>query len=236
MAKTTSDKPSASADKTLKRQKKQARREAKLMLEIEAANKDLKRAQKKQSKAQACLEEQSAYVHTLETRLEELRAPSLVSAIEMPPDSAELERQQEPSELESSIAHSDGNQQASPEAEASTFTSVEPHTPVAEETTHSEAKVVTNEVTEGSEVTVVQDNETAIEPAPTPATPRKAPAQKTVATRKPAVTKRPTSSSTATKRPTSSSTVTKRPASSSTVTKRPANRSQSTRQPHADAE
>ena len=111
MAKTTSDKPSASAEEALKRQKKQARREAKLMLEIEEANKDLKKAQKKQSKAQARLEERSAYVHTLETRLEELRAPSLEPAIVMPPDSAELERQQEPSEPKGGIAHSDGYQQ-----------------------------------------------------------------------------------------------------------------------------
>jgi hypothetical protein len=216
LAKTTSDKPSASAEEALKRQKKQARREAKLMLEIEEANKDLKKAQKKQSKAQARLEERSAYVHTLETRLEELRAPSLEPAIEMPLDSAELERQQVPSELEGSIAHSDGNQQASPETKASTFTGEEQHDTVVEETTPSEAKVVTNEVTEGSEVAVVQDNETATEPAPTPTTLRKAPAQRTAATRKPTATKRPTSSSTA--------------------SKRSASRSQSTRQPHSDAE
>ncbi len=216
MAKTAKDKPSTSDEAALKRQKKQARREAKLMLAIEEANKDLKKAQKKQAKAQARLEVRSAYVHTLETRLEELRAPSLEPAIETPPDSAELERQQEPSEPESGFAHPDGNQQASPETEASTFTDEEQHAPVVEETTPSEAKVVTNEVTERSEAAVVQDNETATEPAPTPTTPRKAPAQKTVATRKPTVTKRPTSSSTA--------------------TKRPANRSQSTRQPHADAE
>src|SRR6266487_1523335 len=56
MAKTTSDKPSASAGEALKRRKKQAGQEAKLMLEIEAANKDLKKAQKRQSKAQAQLE------------------------------------------------------------------------------------------------------------------------------------------------------------------------------------
>jgi DNA repair exonuclease SbcCD ATPase subunit len=216
MAKTTSDKPSVSAEEALKRRKKQARQEAKLMLEIEAANKDLKKAQKRQSKAQARLEERSTSLQTLEAKLAELRAPSLEPAIETPPDRAELERQQEPSEPESGIAHSDGNQQASPETGASTFTDEEQHAPVVEETTPSEAKVVTNEVTEGSEVAVVQANETATEPAPTPTTPRKAPAQKTVATRKPTVTKRPTSSSTA--------------------TKRPANHSQSTRQPHADAE
>jgi len=216
MAKTTSDKPSTSAEEASKRRKKQARQEVKLMLEIEEANKDLKKAQKRQSKAQARLEARSAYVHTLETRLEELRAPSLEPAIETPPDSAELERQQEPSELDSGIAHSDGNQQASPEPGASTFTDEEQHAPVVEEATPSEAIVVTNEVTDGSEAAVVQDNETAREPAPTPATPRKAPAQKAVATRKPTVTKRPTSPSTA--------------------TKRPASRNQSTRQPHADAE
>ena len=216
MAKTTSDKSSASAEEALSRQKKQARREAKLMLEIEEANKDLKKAQKKQSKAQARLEERSAYVHTLETRLEELRAPSLEPAIEMPPDSAELERQQVPSELEGSIAHSDRNQQASPETGASYFTDEEQHDPVVEETTPSVAKVATNEVTERSEVAVVQDNETAPESLPKPTTHRKAPAQRTTATRKPTTTKRPT-----------------RP---STVTKRPASRSQSSGQPHSDVE
>ena len=199
MAKTTSDKPSASAEEALKRQKKQARREAKLMLEIEAANKDLKKAQKKQSKAQARLEERSAYAHMLETRLEELRAPSLEPAIVMPPDSAELERQQEPSEPDGGIAHSDGYQQASPQTEASTFTGKGQYDPVVEETTPSKAKVATNEVTEGSEVARVQDIETASESPPTQTTPRKAPAQRTAATRKPTATKRPTRPSTATK-------------------------------------
>ena len=76
MATTVSEEPSVSAEKVLKRQKKQARREAKLMLEIEAAKKDLNKAQKKQSKAQARLEERSTTLHTLEARLEELRAQS----------------------------------------------------------------------------------------------------------------------------------------------------------------
>jgi hypothetical protein len=49
---TASDESPVSAEKVLKRQKKQARREAKLMLEIEAAKKDLKKAQKKPSKVQ----------------------------------------------------------------------------------------------------------------------------------------------------------------------------------------
>lgn len=76
MATTASDEPSVSAEKVLKRQKKQARREAKLMLEIKAAKKDLNKAQKKQSKAQARLEERITTLHTLEAHLEELRSQS----------------------------------------------------------------------------------------------------------------------------------------------------------------
>ena len=76
MATTASDEPAVSAEKVLKRQKKQARREAKLMQAIKAAKKDLNKAQKKQSKAQARLEERSTTLHTLEARLEELRAQS----------------------------------------------------------------------------------------------------------------------------------------------------------------
>ena len=115
MAKTASDAntQSASAEQALKRRKKQARREAKLMLEIEEAQKDLKQAQKQQSKAQARLEAQSTSLQTLEARLAELRAQSLEPEIGTPPQSAELEHQQEPSELESSIGSSDGQQLAS---------------------------------------------------------------------------------------------------------------------------
>ena len=67
MATTASDEPSVSAEKVLKRQKKQARREANLMLAIKAAKKDLEKAQKKQSKAQEELRAQSPQVATDET-------------------------------------------------------------------------------------------------------------------------------------------------------------------------
>jgi hypothetical protein len=224
MAKTASDAntPDASAEQALKRRKKQARREAKLMLEIEEAQKDLKQAQKQQSKAQARMEARSNSLQTLEARLAELRAQSLEPEIGTPPQSAELEQQQEPSELESSIGSSDGQQLASPDQEhqgeskaptdqaislpqvedgignasssseigTSTSIDAQPTSPLVEEATPSEVMVVTNEVTERA---VEQDNETATEtdPAPTPATPRKAPAQKTAAARKPSATKRP---------------------------------------------
>ena len=97
LATTSKDKPSASAEEALKRQKKQARREAKLMLAIEAAKKDLKKAQKKQSKAQARLEKRSTALHTLEARLEELRAPSPQSAIDATSQNEMDEQQQEQS-------------------------------------------------------------------------------------------------------------------------------------------
>ena len=87
LATTESDEPSVSTEKVLKRQKKQARREAKLMLDIEAAKSDFKKAQKKQSKAQARLEERSTTLHTLEARLEELRAQSPQAATGAEPTS-----------------------------------------------------------------------------------------------------------------------------------------------------
>jgi hypothetical protein len=190
MAKKANDKPSASAEEALKQRKMQARQEAKLMLAIEEANKDLKKAQKKQAKAQALVEAQSAHVQTLEAKMAELRAPGPEPEIVALPQSTEPEYQQVPSETGTS-----------------TSTDTEPTPSIVEEATVPEVMVVTNEVTERSEAAVVQDDEiaTATEPAPTPKTPGKAPAQKTTATRKPTVTKRPTSPSTATKRPASRS-------------------------------
>ena len=87
MATTRVDKPSVSDEEALKRQKKQARREAKLMLAIEEAKKELKKAQKKQSKAQARLEKRSTTLHTLEARLEELHAQSPQAATGAEPTS-----------------------------------------------------------------------------------------------------------------------------------------------------
>ncbi len=86
MATTASDTdPSPeSATEALKRRKKQARREAKLMLAIEEA----KKAQKMQTKAQARLEARSTSLHTLEARLEELRIQSRQAATDATSQSA----------------------------------------------------------------------------------------------------------------------------------------------------
>jgi len=200
MAKTTSDKSSASAEKGLKRQKKQARREAKLILAIEEANKDLKEAQKKQAKAQALMETQSVHVQTLEKRLAELRASTPEPEIETPPPGVELEYQQEPSELDSGIGSSEGKQQTSPETGASTSTDEEQHAPVVEEATPSEAIVATKYMIERE---AVQNQETATESgtSPKPTTPGKAPAHTTTAARTSTTTKRPTSRSQGTRQP-----------------------------------
>jgi len=95
MAKTTSNKPSTAAGEALKQQKKQARREAKLMLEIEEAEKAEMKAQKKLSKAQERLEAKSKYVQTLEAQLTELRALVPEPEIEVSSHDAELEDLQE---------------------------------------------------------------------------------------------------------------------------------------------
>jgi len=180
MAKKASNKPSASAEEALKQRKKQARQEAKLMLAIEEANKDLKKAQKKQTKAQALVEAQSAHVQTLEAKMAELRAPGPEPEIVAPPQSAELEYQQEPSETGSS-----------------TSTETEPAPSIVEEVTVSEVMVVTSEVTEVSEAVGVHDDEIGIatEPAPTPTTSGKEPAHRRATTHKSTVTKRPASRS-----------------------------------------
>jgi len=182
MAKTRSDKPSA--EEPLKRRKKQAKQEAKLMLAIQEANKDLKRAQKKQAKAQALVEAQSAHVQTLEAHMAELRAPGPESAMVAPPQNAELEYKQEPSENGPSSS-----------------TDTELPLSTVEEATVSEVMVATNEVTEGPEAAAVQDDEiaTTTEPAPTPTTTSKPPTHKTATTRTPTATKRPTSRSQSTR-------------------------------------
>ena len=180
MAKTAGDTPSASTEKALKQRKKQARLEAKMLLAIEEANKDLKKAQKKQAKAQTQVEVQSAQVQTLEAKMALLRAPGPEPDIVAPPQSAELEYQQEPSETGSS-----------------TSTEPEPAPSIVEEVTVSEVLVVTSEATGVSEAVGVHDDEIGIatEPAPTPTTSGKEPSHKRATTHKSTVTKRPASRS-----------------------------------------
>ena len=234
MAKTASDKPSAPAEEALKLQKKQARREAKLMLEIEEAKKQLKNAQKKQSKAQALVEARSSYAQSLEARLTELRAQSLEPEIETPPQSVEIEHQQELPEMESGFASSHEQQLASPEqedqGEITSLTDqviaspqVEGGTGIASSTSETGTSTSMNEeqtpplVEEStpSEIMVVtnevtegaaaQENETAIETEPAPTTTT----PRKAPARKTAAARKPT----ATRRPASSTRSSRKPPS-----------------------
>ena len=234
MAKKASDKLSTPAEEALKRQKKQARQEAKLMLEIEEAKKQLKNAQKKQSKAQVVVEARNTYVQSLEARLTELRAQSLEPEIETPPQSAEIEHQQELSEMESGFASSHEQQLASPvqedQGEITSLTDqviashqVEGGTGIASSSSETGTSTSMNEeqtppfVEEStpSEIMVVpnemtdgaavQDNETAIETEPAPTTTT----PRKAPARKTAAARKPT----ATKRPASSTRSSRKPPS-----------------------
>lgn len=244
MTKKASNKPSTSAEEALKQQKKQARQEAKMMLEIDEAKKAQTKAQKQQSKAQARLEARSTYVQTLEARLAELRGPGPEPEIETLPQPAELEHHQEQFEMESGFASSNEEQMVVPEQEyqdeitsltdqiiaspqvEGDIDTLSPETgtpnsideeqthPIVEEVTQSEDMVVAKD---GTEKVAAQDNKTAIarDTSHTKTTPVKANAQRS-ATRR--------------------STATRKPASQSTATKRPVSRSQSTGQTTSDAE
>jgi hypothetical protein len=208
LATTASDKSSVSAEEALKRQKKQARREARLMLAIEAAKKDLKKAQKQQSKAQGRLEEQSTALHTLEVRLEELRAPGPETAIETSPPIAELEQQPAHTEPESSSTRADEAVQALSDSEhhgtlssltaqilaappveegsraASSSSETEPSpAPEAAPTPLTDAEATSPEATvvtqDAAAEEAMQEHQDAVEHAPTPITPRERSAPKT---------------------------------------------------------
>jgi len=75
MAKTQTAKPNATQQKTDRQgRKKQAKREAKLMLKIEQAKKDVQKAEQKVARAQTNLEESRTQLRDLEQKLNEARA------------------------------------------------------------------------------------------------------------------------------------------------------------------
>ncbi len=202
MAKITSNASHESAKKALKSRKKQARQEAKLMLAIEEANRDLEKAQKKQSKAQAYLEAQRATLQSLEAKLVELHIHGLEPAIDISPSSAELDDQQEPSELESSVDRSDEQHLSSSDQQyQGEMTSLTEQILASPDVEH--AMDVTNEESGELEPTIVLDEERTTEPesAPTVTTRGKATAGKAAAKRQPTSTKRSASRSPKTSQP-----------------------------------
>ena len=73
MAKTSTANAALPQNETTKQRKKQAKREAKIMLKVEQAKKDMQRAEKKVTKAQANLESSHAYLRSLEEKLVNVR-------------------------------------------------------------------------------------------------------------------------------------------------------------------
>lgn len=67
-----------------KKRKKQAKKEAKLMLEIEEAKSSIQKAEKKLAKEQARLEACNTHLRTLEAELSEFRAPHDESEVSAP--------------------------------------------------------------------------------------------------------------------------------------------------------
>ena len=63
------------AQGTKKQRKKQARREAKLLLKLGQARDDMQKAEQKVAKAQARLEASRTHLHDLEAKVQEVHAP-----------------------------------------------------------------------------------------------------------------------------------------------------------------
>lgn len=75
---------SVATDNEQKMRKKQAKREAKLMLEIEEAKGNVQKAEKKVAKAQTELEARNAHLRTLEGNLNHMRTPSEETEVSAP--------------------------------------------------------------------------------------------------------------------------------------------------------
>ncbi len=111
-ANTNSSSP-VSAVNEQKKRKKQAKQEAKMMLEIEATKASIQKAEKKLAKAQASLEAHNAHLRTLEADLSEFRTPHEETAVSAP--DAGFDHQTGQPELEEenevSVQNSDSEQQ-----------------------------------------------------------------------------------------------------------------------------
>lgn len=90
MAKTkNNNQPVAIADNDVKKRKKQAKREAKLMLQLELARKDVTKAQQKLAKAENTLQTRNTLLNELEQQLAQLRGTEeRVAVFELQPEPA----------------------------------------------------------------------------------------------------------------------------------------------------
>src|SRR5260370_36239755 len=96
MAKTANNKSSSTmtAGDAQKQQKKQAKREAKMMLAVEKAKAALQKSEQKIAKARARLETRTAHLSTLESKLAELRSSTQESKVSTPAPGTGSDHQQ----------------------------------------------------------------------------------------------------------------------------------------------
>ena len=91
MAKKSSTSPEVEDVDEQKKRKKQAKKEAKMMLEIEEAKVSIQKAEKKLAKDQARLEARNTHLHTLESDLTEFRASHEGAQVNAQPGDSEQE-------------------------------------------------------------------------------------------------------------------------------------------------
>jgi hypothetical protein len=119
-----------------KKRKKQAKREAKLMLEIEEAKGSVQKAEKKVAKAQTRLEAQNAHLRTLEGKLTGIRTPQEETEVSAP-DAGFDHQGGQPEQEEEIVMSAQGagsdSQSEQAESEHDTTSSVEQETVSAEQ-------------------------------------------------------------------------------------------------------
>ncbi len=111
-----------------KKRKKQAKKEAKVMLEIEKAKGDVQKAEKKLAQAQALVEARTAHLRSLEENLSDIRTPQEETVVSAPDTGFDHQRGQPEQEEETVVsalnAESD-SQNEQPELEYDTASSVQ---------------------------------------------------------------------------------------------------------------
>jgi hypothetical protein len=119
-----------------KKRKKQAKREAKVMLEVEEAKGDVQKAEKKVAKAQALLEARTAHLRSLEESLSEIRTPQEETEVSAPDVGFDHQGGQPEPEEETVVSALDAgsdSQEGQPESEFNTASSVQQETVSAEQ-------------------------------------------------------------------------------------------------------
>ena len=87
----SSDKNKAKKDDEQKSRKKQAKKEAKLMAQVDQAKKDVRKAEQKATKAQTTLQEQQTHLQKLEEELTQFRYAGQGSSIQAPDEAEQIE-------------------------------------------------------------------------------------------------------------------------------------------------